>query len=166
MKRSLHLKSEKLVHLLAERNETVSTAESCTGGMISEAITSVPGSSAVFEFGACTYSERIKTLIVGVDPSVIAENGVVSTAVASAMADGVRRRSSSSYGISTTGIAGPSGGGALPVGTVCIAVSSENGTVSGMYHFDGDREKVRDSASEKAMELLINYINNNKRESL
>ena len=166
MKRSLYLKSEKLVHLLAERRENVSTAESCTGGMISAAITSVPGSSGVFEFGTCTYSERIKTLVVGVDPSLIAEKGVVSEEVASAMADGVRRKASSVYGVSTTGIAGPSGGGVLPVGTVCIAVSSESGTVSGTYHFEGDREKVRVSASEKAIELLINYINNNKKESL
>lgn len=166
MKR-LYAKAEKLVRLLEQRNETVSSAESCTGGMISSAITSVSGSSSVFEFGCCTYSERIKTLVVGVDPSVIAEKGVVSTEVASAMAEGARRKASASYGVATTGIAGPTGGGVLPVGTVCIAVSSGEKTVSETCHFDGDREKVRVGASEKAIEMLINFINKQqKRESL
>ncbi len=158
MKSSLYASAEKLVKLLEERNETVSTAESCTGGMISTAITSVSGSSKVFEFGACTYSERIKTLVVGVEPSVIEKYGVVSEEVALSMACGAREKASSSYGVATTGIAGPSGGDVKPVGTVCIAVSSDDGCAAKTFRFDGDRESVRLSASEKAIEMLINFI--------
>ena len=158
MNTGIYSEAESLVRLLEERNETVSTAESCTGGMISSAITSVPGSSGVFEYGAVTYSERIKTLVLSVPESVIEEYGVVSNEVASYMANGVREKSSSTYGVATTGIAGPSGGGVLPVGTVCISVSSSERCVSGTYHFDGNREEVRLSATQKALEILLEFI--------
>ncbi len=113
--------AEKAVALLRAMNFKVSTAESCTGGLISELITSVSGASEIFELGICTYSERIKTEYLGVPSELIAKYGVVSEQVALSMVQGLKKRSGADVCISVTGIAGPNGGTAeTPVGTVFI----------------------------------------------
>ena len=110
-----------VVKLLERKGWTISTAESCTGGLLSELITSVSGASAVFELGICTYSERIKSEFLGVPAADIAEYGVVSKEVALGMVNGLKKRSGADVCVSVTGIAGPSGGTPeQPVGTVYI----------------------------------------------
>ena len=110
-----------VVKLLGQNGWTISTAESCTGGLLSELITSVSGASQVFELGICSYSERIKNEMLGVPLEVIAEHGVVSEQVALGMINGLKKRSGAEVCVSVTGIAGPSGGTPeQPVGTVYI----------------------------------------------
>ncbi len=114
-----------LGRLLASRGETVAVAESCTGGLVSSRITDIPGSSAYFLGGAVCYTGDAKVAIAEVDAELIRQHGEVSEEVAVALAQGIRRRFGSTYGIGVTGIAGPGGGSeAKPVGTVHIAVSS------------------------------------------
>ena len=110
-----------VVELLKQRNLTISTAESCTGGLLSEMITSVSGASEVFELGICTYSERIKHEFLGVPMEEIEKYSVVSEQVALSMVRGLKKRSDADICVSVTGIAGPSGGTPeQPVGTVYI----------------------------------------------
>ncbi len=112
---------ENVVKLLERKSLTIATAESCTGGLLSELITSVSGASAVFELGICTYSERIKTEFLGVPAETIRTFGVVSEQTALSMVRGLKQRSGADVCVSVTGIAGPSGGTAdTPVGTVYI----------------------------------------------
>ncbi|EWM55268.1 CinA family protein [Ruminococcus flavefaciens] len=110
-----------VVKLLEQKGLTISTAESCTGGLLSELITSVSGASAVFELGICTYSERIKTEFLGVSAGTIRDFGVVSEETALSMVRGLKKCSGADVCVSVTGVAGPSGGTAeTPVGTVYI----------------------------------------------
>lgn len=112
---------ENVVKLLERKSLTIATAESCTGGLLSELITSVSGASAVFELGICTYSERIKTEFLGVPSETIRDFGVVSEETALSMVRGLKKCSGADVCVSVTGIAGPSGGTAeTPVGTVYI----------------------------------------------
>ena len=113
--------TENVVKLLERKGLTIATAESCTGGLLSELITSVSGASAVFELGVCTYSERIKTELLSVPTGIIREHGVVSEQTAQYMVRGLKQRSGADICVSVTGIAGPSGGTSeTPVGTVYI----------------------------------------------
>ena len=144
-----------LVALLAERRLTLSTAESCTGGMIASAIVDVPGASAVFAGGAVTYTEAVKTSLLGVPEDVIRERGVVSRDVAALMAEGARRRFGTDLAVSTTGVAGPGGGTPeAPVGRVYIGVALESKTVVFREDIPGDREAVRRGATKKAIRYL------------
>lgn len=144
-----------LVALLAERGLTLSTAESCTGGMIASAIVDVPGASAVFAGGAVTYTEAVKTSLLGVPEDVIRERGVVSRDVAALMAEGARRRLGTDLAVSTTGAAGPGGGTPeAPVGRVYIGVALESKTVVFREDIPGDREAVRRGATKKAIRYL------------
>ena len=112
-----------IVQLLDEDAQTVATAESCTGGLLSQLITAVPGASRVFELGLCTYAERMKTKLLAVPPALIAQYGVVSAEVASAMVRGLRRQSDAALCLSVTGLAGPGGGTKeQPVGTVYVGI--------------------------------------------
>lgn len=125
---------------LSVRNMTLSVAESCTGGNIARLITSVPGSSVYFPGGVVAYSNEIKTSVLGVGKDTLARHGAVSRECACEMAVGIRRLTGSSVGVATTGIAGPGGGSPeKPVGTVCIAVSTDSGTVSDQFIFGTDR---------------------------
>ncbi len=135
---------------------TVAVAESCTGGGVGFALTSVPGSSDFFVGGMLTYANRAKTELLGVPAALLARHGAVSRAVARAMAAGVRRRLHASYGVSVTGIAGPSGGSARkPVGTVWIAVAGpRHKTTAICYHYSGSRAQVRRAAIVSALALL------------
>lgn len=113
----------RIVKYLDENHMTVATAESCTGGLLSQMITSVPGASQVFELGLCTYAERMKTALLDVPEALIAEKGVVSADVALAMAAGLRKQSQAELCLSVTGLAGPAGGTPeQPVGTVYVGV--------------------------------------------
>src|SRR6516162_9401172 len=116
---------EVVVTLLKQREQTLATAESCTGGLIANCITNVPGASEVFLDGYVTYANTPKIKILNVDPSLIEKHGAVSEPVARAMAEGTRTRAGSTYALATTGIAGPTGGSAeKPVGTVYVALAS------------------------------------------
>lgn len=140
----------------------ISTAESCTGGMISAAITAVSGSSSVIELGVCSYSNRIKRDVLGVSEKTLEQHTEYSTQCAEEMALGVMRLAGADYGVSTTGVAGPSGGSEKhPVGEVCIAVCSKNSVYSKRFVFDevfGDspsqRDTIRAQAARKALMLL------------
>ena len=156
-----------VVQLLMSKGKTLSTAESCTGGLISGAVTAVSGSSAVFGYGACTYANEAKTKILGVKPATLDKYGAVSEQTAIEMAKGIRTLSGSDYSVVTTGIAGPDGGTAeKPVGTVWIGFSSEEKTFAVKYLFDGKafpeetdkRSAIRLEAVYTALELLINNI--------
>jgi nicotinamide-nucleotide amidase len=134
---------------------TVATAESCTGGLLAERLTEVPGSSKYFIEGVVTYANDAKTRTLGVEPMLLMEHGAVSAPVAEAMAQGIRERAGTDFGLAITGIAGPGGGTEeKPVGTVFIAISSEAGTESKKLKFPGDRHLIRWRASQAALELL------------
>lgn len=140
---------------LVMRQKTVAVAESCTGGLLSERLTRVPGSSNYFLGGMVCYSNELKTTLAGVPADLIAEHGAVSLAVAQAMAEGVRKRTGASLGIGITGVAGPGGGTPeKPVGLVFIALADENGTQIREFRFPGDRERVRHWATQMALEAV------------
>ncbi len=140
---------------LVMRQKTVAVAESCTGGLLSERLTRVPGSSNYFLGGMVCYSNELKTALAGVPADLIAEHGAVSLAVAQAMAEGVRKRTGASLGIGITGVAGPGGGTPeKPVGLVFIALADENGTQIREFRFPGDRERVRHWATQMALEAV------------
>lgn len=148
---------EKVVgELLRQAGATLALAESCTGGLVCERLTRVPGSSEYFLGGAVTYTNELKSQLVGVPAEMIAAHGAVSEPVARAMAEGVRRALGSDYGIGITGVAGPGGGSeAKPVGTVHLAVAGGDGeTDHRRIIFPGDREKIRIHASQFALEML------------
>lgn len=145
--------------LLTSRGETVSVAESCTGGLIGSRLTEVAGSSAYFMEGTVTYSNQSKTRALGVPSSLIAEHGAVSAPVAEAMAEGMRNASGTTYAISVTGIAGPGGGSdEKPVGTVFLGYSDESGTRSIKIQLPGDRYLIRWRASQAALDFLRREI--------
>lgn len=140
---------------LVMRQKTVAVAESCTGGLLSERLTRVPGSSNYFLGGMVCYSNELKATLAGVPADLIAEHGAVSLAVAQAMAEGVRKRTGASLGIDITGVAGPGGGTPeKPVGLVFIALADENGTQIREFRFPGDRERVRHWATQLALEAV------------
>lgn len=151
--------SAEIVRECAARGVRISTAESCTGGMVSGAVTSVSGSSAVIELGVCSYSNRIKNELLHVSGEVLDKFTEYSVQCAEAMADGVRKLSGAGFAVSTTGVAGPTGGSAEhPVGEVCIAVSGPDGCHGERFVFPGDREQVRAQATLKALEMLLDRI--------
>ncbi|MFY9820142.1 MAG: competence/damage-inducible protein A [Thermoanaerobaculia bacterium] len=143
--------------LLRAAGTTLTAAESCTGGLLSQRVTSVAGSSDYFLGGAVTYSNELKTELVGVPAAMIAEHGAVSEPVARAMAEGVRRNLGSDWGVGITGIAGPGGGTPeKPVGTVHIAVAGpRDGEVDHRrLRLPGDRDRVRQFSAQIALEML------------
>ena len=142
-----------LVRLFAERGLTVATAESCTGGMIGERITAIPGASAVYMGGCITYTNEMKINLLGVAPTTIEAHTEVSAETASEMAAGVRARLGTDVGLSTTGYAGPGGGTEEnPVGTVYIAVATKDGvTAHRLYYRQKSRDYVREAAASRIM---------------
>jgi nicotinamide-nucleotide amidase len=143
--------------LLRAAGTTLTAAESCTGGLFSQRITAVAGSSDYFLGGAITYSNELKTQMVGVPPEMIAEHGAVSEPVARAMAEGVRRTLGSDWGVGITGIAGPGGGSEeKPVGTVHVAIAGPgDGEVEHRkLRLPGDRDRVRRFSAQVVLEML------------
>jgi nicotinamide-nucleotide amidase len=140
---------------LIMKQQTLAVAESCTGGLLSERLTNVPGSSNFFLGGVVCYSNQLKTKLAGVPPGLIEDHGAVSGLVAQALGEGVRRRAGASIGIGITGIAGPGGGTTeKPVGLVFIALADGRGTVIRKFKFPGDRERVRFWAAQMALEMI------------
>ena len=145
-----------VVRMLEQRNETLATAESCTGGLIANLITNVSGASEIFLAGYVTYANSAKSDVLNVDSKLIEKHGAVSQAVARAMAEGARTRAASTYALATTGIAGPTGGSdEKPVGTVYIALASKDSKTFAMkFRFLTDRETFKQLASQTAIDLL------------
>ena len=141
--------------MLGMRHLTLSTAESCTGGLIAQRLTAVPGSSRSFLGGAVVYADAMKTSMAGVPKALIQQHGAVSDEVARSLAEGIRQRTGADLGIGVTGIAGP-GGATLhkPVGRVYVAIAGEFQTTSHELNLLGDRERVRWFASQHALALL------------
>jgi len=149
--------------LLTDAGAMVAAAESCTGGLLSSMLTDVSGSSAYFERGVVSYSNQAKFDLLGVDPDVLEREGAVSAPVARQMARGVRESGGTAYGVSTTGIAGPTGGTPeKPVGTVYIGIAGE--TAEGLsvsatrYQFDGSRLERKSQFARQALADLIETV--------
>jgi nicotinamide-nucleotide amidase len=151
---------ERLAAALRSRGTRLATAESCTGGLIAAACTSIAGSSDWFERGFVTYSNDAKVELLGIAPALIARHGAVSADVARAMAEGALAHSRASVAVAVTGIAGP--GGATPgkpVGTVWIGIASTGQVaVATLLEALGDRAAIRQSAVERALALLIERV--------
>jgi nicotinamide-nucleotide amidase len=142
-------------YLLQMRSMTLAVAESCTGGLLAERITSLSGSSRYFLGGAVVYSNELKTQFANVPKALIDKHGAVSREVAASMAEGIRKRCLASYGVGITGVAGPGGGTEQkPVGLVYIALAGEEGTQVVERNFPGDRQRIRQFASEQALEMI------------
>ncbi|HET6179737.1 MAG TPA: competence/damage-inducible protein A [Candidatus Sulfotelmatobacter sp.] len=140
---------------LQMRNATLAVAESCTGGLLAERITSVGGSSRYFLGGAVVYSNNLKTELAGVPAEMIDRHGAVSREVAAALAEGIRYRCESTLGVGITGVAGPSGGTPdKPVGLVFHGVASSTGTEVIQRNFPGDRKRIRRFASTMALDMV------------
>jgi nicotinamide-nucleotide amidase len=145
--------------MLRRNHATVSVAESCTGGMLGERFTSVPGSSDYFSGGLITYTNAMKIELLGVPPELLQDHGAVSKEVAEAMAAGARRRTGSTYALAITGVAGPdSGRESAPVGTVYVAIADASGAHSFHRQFLGDRQRIRVFTCQMALDILRRRI--------
>ena len=145
--------------LLLSRGETVSLAESCTGGLVGALLTDAPGSSRYFSGGIVAYAYEIKTELLEVPQEMLVKEGAVSEAVARAMAHGARAKLGTSWAVSLTGVAGPDGGtDEKPVGTVWIAIEGPNGASAKKIFWPGDREQVRRMAAITALHLLYKQL--------
>jgi nicotinamide-nucleotide amidase len=150
---------EVVARVLTENHATVAVAESCTGGMLAERLTNVPGSSSYFLGGVICYSNELKTSLVGVPQALIEAKGAVSSEVALALADGIRKRTGATIGVGVTGIAGPAGGTPeKPVGLVHIGLADEHGPRERAYRFPGDRERIRQYAAQAALDAMRRYF--------
>jgi nicotinamide-nucleotide amidase len=153
---------EELAKILLKNQWRLTTAESCTGGLVAASLTALAGSSEWFERGYVTYSNDSKSEDIGVDAHLIQDHGAVSIQVAKAMAVGAKQSSNSNIALSITGIAGPTGGSKeKPVGTVCFAWILNNDQVfSETKLFTGNRSEIRDAASEFALSQLTRLLSN------
>lgn len=152
-----------LVQYLIDHHITISTAESCSGGLISKLITDIPGCSDIYPGGVCSYSNEMKMKWLGVDEHTLAQYGAVSAQTALEMAQGIRNATGSDYGISTTGVAGPGGGSAeKPVGLVYIAVAGEHTqrveTLPLSQSMPLTRDNIRQAAAHHALQMLWETI--------
>jgi nicotinamide-nucleotide amidase len=147
---------EKVFQKLTKAGLTLTLAESCTGGLIANRLTNVPGASSFFLLGITAYDNAAKVKILGVPAGLIKKHGAVSAQVAQAMAQGARRLLKTDYGLSVTGIAGPTGGTiAKPVGLVFIALSTASKTTVKKHLFRGTRLSIKKQAAHTALKMLI-----------
>jgi nicotinamide-nucleotide amidase len=145
--------------LLTERVLTVALAESCTGGLIGHRLTNVPGSSAYLRGAVVAYADAAKEALLGVRRATLAAHGAVSEETAAEMAAGARRAFGAALGLATTGIAGPSGGTPeKPVGTVCLGLAADSGTVTRRYQLWGTRDWVKLLASQLALDWIRRHL--------
>jgi nicotinamide-nucleotide amidase len=153
---------EVVANILTMNSATISAAESCTGGLLAQRLTSIAGSSSYFLGGVVCYSNELKTAWADVPPEIIRTKGAVSSEVAIALADGIRRRVGSTLGVGITGIAGPSGGTEeKPVGTVHVAIAHAGGVKERGVRFPGDRESIRWHAAQLALDMVrIHFLYN------
>jgi len=154
--KDIFTEAKTIIDLATDKNLTIGTAESCTGGLIGAAITAIPGSSTPFKGGIIAYDNAIKTKLLGVSPSVLGKYGAVSEKTAERMAAGAREHLGVDIAISVTGIAGPGGGtDDKPVGTVWMGVATKDGINAKLYEFgDIGRNKVRDMTCYEALKAL------------
>jgi nicotinamide-nucleotide amidase len=150
--------ASEVVRLLTERGETLAVAESLTGGLLGAVVTSVPGASVAFRGGVVPYATELKAALLGVAPELLADTGAVDVRVAAAMAEGVRARLGSTYGVATTGAAGPDPQDGAAPGTVCLAVAGPDGTEAVELRLAGDRESVRSATVGAALALLASRL--------
>ena len=156
---STHVLCGQLADFLLERQWKLTTAESCTGGLIAAACTELSGSSNWFERGFVTYSNEAKTELLDVDADLIARHGAVSEAVVRAMAQGALQHSRAHIALAVTGVAGPTGGSAeKPVGTVWFGWAGAQGTTSALRRFDGDRAAIRAATVNFALSTLLTQL--------
>ncbi len=154
----IDLVAESLLHQLSLSSQTVATAESCTGGLLAHILTNIPGSSAVFLEGVVSYSNDAKVHLLGVSKNLIVTNGAVSAQVAQAMAEGIQKKSGATFGLATTGIAGPSGGTReKPVGTVFLAIAQAGKPTKIWREFFPEERIV---FKEKVVAQLLSYFSN------
>ncbi|HWW86070.1 MAG TPA: competence/damage-inducible protein A [Vicinamibacterales bacterium] len=151
---------EVAARVLLENRATIAVAESCTGGMLAERLTNVPGSSTYFRGGVVCYSNDLKTSLAGVPAELIDSKGAVSAEVALALAEGIRKRTGAMLGVGVTGIAGPGGGTAeKPVGLVHISIANERGPREKPFRFPGgDRDRIRQQATQAALDTVRRYF--------
>lgn len=150
---------DKVVAKLLEKGYTVSTAESCTGGLLAGTILNVSGASGVYNEGYITYSNEAKERLVGVKHQTLEQYGAVSPQTAKEMAEGAAKKANANVGLGTTGIAGPGGGTSeKPVGLIYVACCVEGHTVVEECHFDGTREENRKKTVETALKLLLQNL--------
>lgn len=149
----------KISLILKKQNLKIATAESCTGGLIAHTLTNISGSSDYFDRGVVSYSNKSKTELLGVPEKLIDKYGAVSNPVAKAMADGIRVKSEVDIGISTTGIAGPTGGTKeKPVGLVFIAISTKDNIIVRKYQFGGNRIQNKYDTCKAALYMLYDNL--------
>jgi nicotinamide-nucleotide amidase len=150
---------EKIISLLAQKQKTLATVESCTGGLLASRLTGVSGASEVFKLGLIVYSNDAKTQLAGVKRNLLQTKGAVSEDVAVALAQGTRKQYGTDFAIGITGIAGPTGGTKKkPVGLVYIAVATNTETLCLKCQFGGTRSQVRNSAVSQALKLLLEFL--------
>ena len=146
----------RVIRLLTEREETIATAESCTGGLLGKLLTDVPGASAVYLGGVISYAYAVKVKLLGVDSDLLREKGAVCEEVALQMAKGARERFGADFALATTGNAGPGADEKNPnVGEIYVACASESGTVCQKLQLSGTREENRTGACRAALTLLL-----------
>ena len=151
--------NEQIILKLIEKNITLATAESCTGGSLGKIITSVSGVSQIYGYGFITYANEAKEKILGVPHEVLETVGAVSSETALAMAEGARRVSGSDIAVSVTGIAGPTGGTPeKPVGLVYIAIADKDGSEYRKLNLDGNRDEVRRKTCDEVFKLICEKI--------
>ena len=154
---------QQLHDLCVEKKVSIATAESCTAGFLAAKITSIPGASSFFKGGIIAYQNDIKINHLGVSKSVIKEKTEVCAEVVQQMAKGVRNKFSADFSVATSGYAGPTGGSELnPIGTVFIAISSKEKTISKRFVFLGDRESVVSQSVISGAEFLMEVLKNNQ----
>lgn len=150
---------EVVANLLNRNNATIAVAESCTGGLLAERLTSIPGSSSYFLGGVVCYSNSLKSAWVDVPAELIESKGAVSSEVTTWLAEGIRRRSGATLGLAVTGVAGPGGGTAeKPVGTVHIALANGAATRGRELRFPGERDRIRFQASQMALDMVRRFF--------
>ena len=150
--------AEQVITLLRDAGQTVAAAESLTGGLVAAGLTTVPGASYAVRGGVIAYATELKAVLLGVPQAMLDAHGAVYPGVAAAMADGVRQRLGATFGVATTGVAGPDPQDGQPVGTVHIAVSADNDTVVRTLALDGDRERIRRLTVERSLALLLGRL--------
>jgi len=150
---------ENIINRLKKSNKTVTFAESCTGGRIAAAFTSVSGASSVFNGSVVSYANEIKSQWLGVEEKTLIQHGAVSKETVEEMLTGILKMALADYAIAVSGIAGPTGGTEeKPVGTVYIGVKNNNNTIVQLHHFKGDRESIQKQATKSAITLLENNL--------
>ncbi|HET9082232.1 MAG TPA: nicotinamide-nucleotide amidohydrolase family protein [Trebonia sp.] len=147
-----------VIRMLIQGGSTVATAESLTGGLVAAALTDIPGSSNAFRGGVVAYATELKAQLLGVDVGLLKRHGPVHAPVAAAMAEGVRKLTGATIGVSTTGVAGPGPADGYPAGTVHVAVSLAGDTVVRTMALPGNRDEVRRLTVERVLGLLLGRL--------